>query len=55
MKKKKDDKPLDYVENKAILPYGDNRGAPAIRPTDINSWKNERITSTNHYFETRFG
>ena len=54
MKKKKDDKPLDYVENKAILPYGDNRGAPAIRPTDINSWKNERITSTNHYFETRY-
>ena len=54
MKKKKDDKPLDYVENKAILPYGDNRGAPAIKPTDINSWKNERITTTNHYFETRY-
>ena len=54
MEKKKDEKPLDYVENKSVLPYGDNRGAPAIKPTDISSWKSERIISTNHYFETRY-
>ena len=54
LEKKKDKKPDNVADNPAILPYGSNVGAPAIKPTDINSWKNERIVSTNHYFETRY-
>ena len=47
-------KPDNVADDPGLLPYGSNVGAPAIKPTDINSWKNERIVSTNHYFETRY-
>ena len=48
------DKPDMFAENKAIMPYGDNVGAPAIRPTNIEAYKQEKILKTNHYFEARF-
>jgi len=48
------DKPDMFAENKAIMPYGDNVGAPAIRPTNIGAFKQEKISKTNHYFEARF-
>ena len=48
------DKPDMFAENKAIMPYGDSVGAPAIRPTNIEAYKQEKILKTNHYFEARF-
>ena len=47
-------KPDNVADNPGILPYGSNVGAPAIKSTEISSWKTERIVSTNHYFETRY-
>ena len=43
------DKPDMFAENKAIMPYGDNVGAPAIRPTNISAYKNEKVIKTNQY------
>ena len=37
-----------------LLPYGSNIGAPAIKPTDISSWKDEKVITTNHYFSSRY-
>ena len=45
-------KPDNVAENPAILPYGSNVGAPAITPTNISSWKQQRTASVNQYFET---
>jgi hypothetical protein len=47
-------KPDNVADNPSILPYGSNVGAPSIKPTNISSWKQQRIVSTNHYFETRY-
>lgn len=47
-------KPDQFAENKAIMPYGDNVGAPAIKPTDLTAYKREKVIKTNHYFEARF-
>ena len=45
----------DNVEKKPnLLPYGSNVGAPSIKPTDISSWKDEKVVTTNHYFSSRF-
>jgi len=37
-----------------LLPYGSNVGAPSIKPTDISSWKEQKVVTTNHYFSSRF-
>lgn len=47
-------KPDMYAENKAVMPYGDSVGAPAIRTDDIVGWKNEQAVKTNHYFNARY-
>ena len=47
-------KPDMFAENKSVMPYGDNVGAPAIRPDDVDTWKNEKVIKTNHYFETKY-
>jgi len=47
-------KPDMFAENKSVMPYGDNVGAPAIRPDDVDTWKNEKVAKTNHYFETKY-
>ena len=46
-------KPDNVADNPAILPYGSNVGAPAIQPTNISSWKNQRTSSVNKYFGAR--
>ena len=46
-------KPDNVADNPGILPYGSNVGAPAIKSTDVDTWKNEKVVKTNHYFETR--
>ena len=47
-------KPDNVADNPGILPYGSNVGAPAIKSTDVDTWKNEKVVKTNHYFETRW-
>ena len=32
-------KPDMFAENKSVMPYGDNVGAPAIRPDDVDTWR----------------
>lgn len=50
----KKDKPDMFAENKAIMPYGDSVGAPAIKPVNITAYKSEKVIKTNQYFEARF-
>ena len=47
-------KPDNFAENKALLPYGDNVGAPAIKLEDNSSWKLANSTKVNHQLETKF-
>ena len=47
-------KPDSYVENAALLPYGSNIGAPAIKVSKIEHWKEPRVLSINQHFENKF-
>ena len=47
-------KPDSYVENAALLPYGSNIGAPAIKVSNIENWKEPRVLSINQHFENKF-
>jgi hypothetical protein len=47
-------KPDSYVENAALLPYGSNIGAPAIKISNIEHWKEPRVLSINQQFENKF-
>ena len=47
-------KPDSYVENAALLPYGSNIGAPAIKVSNIEHWKEPRVLSINQQFENKF-
>ena len=51
---KKKKKPDNVADNPGILPYGSNVGAPAIKSTDVETWKVEKVLKTNHYFEARY-
>ena len=50
----KKEKPDNVADNPGILPYGSNVGAPAIKQTDVDTWKTEKVIKTNHYFKTRY-
>ena len=50
----KKEKPDNVADNPGILPYGSNVGAPAIKQTDVDTWKAEKVIKTNHYFKTRY-
>ena len=54
MEKSVSKKPDNVADNPGILPYGSNVGAPAIKSTDVETWKVEKVVKTNHYFETRY-
>jgi len=56
MEKKPDNVVFNEEEgyNASLLTYGTNVSAPAIKPTDVTSWKNEGVIKTNHYFHTRY-
>ena len=41
------DKPDMFAKDKAVMPYGDSVGAPAIRPTNISAYKTEKVIKTN--------
>lgn len=49
------EKPLDYCDNKSIIPYGDNRSAPSFKDTDkqVSLWKDQKHNSSNRYFDTK--
>lgn len=44
----------NVVENAAILPYGTNVGAPAIRVEDVSLWKSRGITNVNHQLSAKY-
>ena len=47
-------KPDQVADNPNILPYASNVGAPVIKPTDLTSFKQEKILKTNDYFKSRY-
>jgi hypothetical protein len=47
-------KPDNVSDNPGLLPYGSNVGAPAIITTNIEHWKEPRVSSVNKQFEDRF-
>jgi|TARA_B000000477_G_C6014012_1_gene194558 hypothetical protein len=51
MKKKKPDLVAD---NPNILPYASNVGAPVIKPTNLTSFKQEKLLKTNSFFKSKY-
>ena len=47
-------KPDQVADNPSILPYASNVGAPAIKPSNLTSFKEERLAKTNKYFSSRY-
>jgi hypothetical protein len=47
-------KPDNVSDNPGLLSYGSNVGAPAIITTNIEHWKEPRVSNVNKQFEDRF-
>lgn len=47
-------KPDQVADNPSILPYASNVGAPAIKPSNLTSYKEEKLVKTNKYFSSRY-
>ena len=47
-------KPDQVANNPSILPYASNVGAPAIKPSNLTSFKEEKLVKTNKYFSSRY-
>ena len=47
-------KPDNVSDNPGLLPYGSNVGAPTIITTNIEHWKEPRVSNVNKQFEDRF-
>ena len=47
-------KPDQVADNPSILPYASNVGAPAIKPSNLTSFKEEKLVKTNKYFSSRY-
>ncbi|MAM49711.1 MAG: GTP-binding protein [Flavobacteriaceae bacterium] len=47
-------KPDQVADNPSILPYASNVGAPAIKPSNLTSFKEEKLAKTNKYFSSRY-
>ena len=41
-------------DNPGLLPYGSNVGAPAIQVSNIEHWKEPRVSDVNKQFQERF-
>jgi len=44
----------NVAENAAILPYGTNIGAPAIKVEDVSLWKSRGVANVNHQLSAKF-
>ena len=49
-----DKKPDNVSYNPGLLPYGSNVGAPAIKVTNMEHWKEPRVINVNQQFEDKF-
>ena len=47
-------KPDNVADNPALLPYASNVGAPAIRPDNVDIWKQRSINKVNKQLSTKF-
>ena len=47
-------KPDQVADNPSTLPYASNVGAPAIKPSNLTSFKQEKLVKTNKYFSSRY-
>ena len=47
-------KPDNVSDNPGLLPYGSNVGAPAIKVTNMEHWKEPRVINVNQQFEDKF-
>ena len=47
-------KPDNVSDIFGLLPYGSNVGAPTIKVTNIEHWKEPRIINVNQQFEDKF-
>ncbi len=47
-------RPDNVSDNPGLLPYGSNVGAPAIITTNIEHWKEPRVSDVNKQFQERF-
>ena len=47
-------KPDNVSDNPGLLPYGSNVGAPAIQVSNIEHWKEPRVSDVNKQFQERF-
>ena len=47
-------KPDNVSDNPGLFPYGSNVGAPAIQVSNIEHWKEPRVSDVNKQFQDRF-
>ena len=47
-------KPDQVADNPSKLPYASNVGAPSIKPSNLTSFKQEKLLKTNKYFSSRY-
>jgi hypothetical protein len=47
-------KPDNVSDNPGLLSYGSNVGAPAIQVSNIEHWKEPRVSDVNKQFQERF-
>ena len=47
-------KPDQVADNPSTLPYASNVGAPSIKPSNLTSFKQEKLLKTNKYFSSRY-
>ena len=46
--------PDQVADNPSTLPYASNVGAPSIKPSNLTSFKQEKLLKTNKYFSSRY-
>ena len=47
-------KPDQVADNPGLLPYASNVGAPAIKTTNLTSFKQEKLVKTNKFFSSKY-
>jgi len=47
-------KPDQVADNPGLLPYASNVGAPAVKATNLTSFKQEKLVKTNKFFSSKY-